>query len=309
MTALLALVGICLVAAAALLLVRAGTVTRLRMDAHLAELDGYGLEGVAGEVEDDGAGGSEPTRRLGQLAAALGRFASEALPALPRLDRNDLNAAGIYSTRPDVVEGYRLLAGMAVATLVFLYVTVLSGGVSILVILVGVMAAFLGWDLPAIIIRRRGQNRLTQIDKRLPDLLDLLVASVEAGLSVTAAMALLAERIDGPLGDELRIALHQQRLGTSTGAAMTALSERANTPSVRALSRTLVRAEAMGGSIGPVLRNLAADSRRRRRQAASERAAKVPIKLLFPLILLIFPSLFVVLLYPAGYTIIHAFGG
>lgn len=309
MTVLMIVIGVALVAAAALLVVRAGTMSRLQMESHLAQLDGYGAEAVAGEVEGGPTAGAQPTRLVAQLAAALGRFSLESIPRLPRLERNELNAAGLYSVAPEVVEGYRLLAGAGLAFLVVLYGAVLSGGISFVVVALGVMAAFVGWDLPAFVIRRRGRHRLAEIDRRLPDLLDLLVASVEAGLSVSASMALLAERFDGPLGEELRLALHQQRLGTSTAAAMTALSERANTPSVRALARTLVRAETMGGSVGPVLRNLAADSRRRRRQNASERAAKVPIKLLFPLVLLIFPSLFVVLLYPAVYTIVHAFGG
>jgi tight adherence protein C len=281
----------------------------MHMDSHLTQLGGYGAQGLHGELEGDAATVNQPRRLVARLAASLGRFAQQSMPAVPRLNRSELNAAGIYSTEPEVVDGYRLLAGGGLATLVVLYAVLLTGGLPLLAVGLAVMGAVVGWDLPAFVIRRRGRNRLAQIDRRLPDLIDLLVASVEAGLSVGAAMVLLADRFEGPLGEEIRLALQQQRLGTSTAAAMTALGERASTPGVRAFTRTLVRAEALGGSIGPVLRNLAADGRRRRRQEASERAAKVPIKLLFPLILLIFPALFVVLLYPAGYTIVRAFGG
>jgi Flp pilus assembly protein TadB len=302
-------IGLALLAACVWLLVRAGAVPRLRMESHLAQIGGYGAEPLRGEVEGDDIAVAEPSRLVARLAAALGGWAVETVPSLPRLESKDLNAAGIYSVSPEVIDGYRLLAGGGLAGLALLYATVLSGGFSLLALAITLACAFLGWDLPALVIRRRGRDRLGRIDRQLPDLIDLLVASVEAGLSVSASMALLAERFEGPLGQELRLALQQQRLGTSTAAAVTALSVRADTPSVRALARTLTRAEAMGGSIGPVLRNLAADGRRRRRQAASERAAKVPIKLLFPLVLLIFPSLFVVLLYPAGYTILHAFSG
>jgi tight adherence protein C len=309
MIVLMMILGVALVAASVWFLVRAGAVPRLHMESHLAQIDGYGAERVYGEVEGDAVTGTAPGRPFARLAARLGRFASQSIPSLPRLERKELNAAGIYSTEPEVVDGYRLLAGGVAAVVALLYGTVLTGGVSLLVAVLALAGAILGWELPALVIRRRGANRLAEIDKHLPDLIDLLVASVEAGLGVGASMALLGDRFEGPLGQELQLVLHQQRLGVSTAVAMNALGERADTPGVRAFARTLVRAEAMGGSVGAVLRNLAADARRRRRQQANERAAKVPLKLLFPLILLIFPALFVVLLYPAAYTIIRTFGG
>jgi tight adherence protein C len=306
MIVLMMIAGVGLLGLSAWSLIRAGISPRLDMQSHLTQIDDYGVERRPGQL--DGAGGSSPSRLMVRLAARLGHAAERSLPSLPRLQRHELNAAGIYLTETEVVAGFRLMAGGAAALLVLLYAVALSGGVPVLGVLVAAAAAFAGWDLPALIIRRRGQARLTAIDGQLPDLIDLLVASVEAGLAIGASMALLADRFEGPLGEELRLVLHQQRLGTSTASAMTALGERADTPGVRAFTRTLIRAEAMGGSIGQVLRSLAADARRRRRQAARERAAKVPIKLLIPLILLIFPSLFVVLLYPAAYTIMHAFG-
>lgn len=304
MIVLMMILGVCLMAVSVWCLIRAGVLPRLKMQSHLAQIDGYGLEEGVADQEGPRTPATRPALRL---AAPLGRFTARSMPSLPSITRNELNAAGIYSVEPEVMDGIRLLAGAAAALVVVLYAAALSHGVSALGFVFAGAAAFLGWDLPALVIRRRGRARLMEIDKQLPDLIDLLVASVEVGLAVGASMTLLAERIDGPLGQELRIVLHQQRLGTSTASAMAALSERADTPGIRALARTLVRAEAMGGSIGPVLRNLAADARRRRRQAANERAAKVPVKILIPLILLIFPALFVVLLYPAGYSIMHAF--
>ncbi|HET9125596.1 MAG TPA: type II secretion system F family protein [Solirubrobacteraceae bacterium] len=305
MIVLMMIAGVGLLALSGWSLVRAGISPRLDMQSHLAQIEDYGIEQATDELE--GGGGSR-TRPLARLAAHVGRYAERSLPALPRLARNELNAAGIYQTETEVIAGYRLMAGGTAAALVLLYSVALSGGLSVLGTLLAAAAAFAGWDLPGLVIRRRGTARLSAIEKQLPDLIDLLVASVEAGLSVGASIALLADRFAGPLGEELQLILHQQRLGTSMGAAMTAFGERADTPGVRAFTRTLTRAEAMGGSIGPVLRSLAADARRRRRQLGRERAAKVPVKILIPLILLIFPSLFVVLLYPAGYSIMHAFG-
>jgi tight adherence protein C len=308
MIVLMMILGVVLMSASAWLLLRASLVARLKMESHLSNIDGYKVGRVSAEVEVGGAG-TPPAKPLAQFGARAGRFAARSMPWLPRMDRKELNAAGIYSLEPEVVDGYRLLAGGTMATVILLYAIVLTGGISALLVAVALGGALLGWNMPTQVIRRRGRNRLMQIDKRLPDLIDLLVASVEAGLGVGASMALLADRFDGPLGDELQLVLHQQRLGTSNSAALQAFAERSDTPAVRAFTRTLIRAEAMGGSVGTVLRNLAADSRRRRRQTARERAAKVPLKILFPLILLIFPSLFVVLLYPAAYSILHSFGG
>jgi tight adherence protein C len=307
MIVLMVILGAGLLAGSVVFLLRASLVPRVHMASHLAQIDAYGVEQVSGEI-DEGAPGNMSSKPLARAAATVGRSALKTLPSLPRLDRAELSAAGIYSVAPDVVEGYRLLAGGAAAGLALFYGLVLSGGMSPIVAVLGLAGAGVGWYVPTVVIRRRGRERLAEIDRQLPDLIDLLVASVEAGLGVSAAMSLLSDRFEGPLGEELRLVLHQQRLGTSSAAALTALGERVSTPSTRAFTRTLVRAEAMGGSVGPVLRNLAGDARRRRRQEAKERAAKTPIKLLFPLILLIFPALFVVLLYPAAYTIMQTFG-
>jgi tight adherence protein C len=307
MVALTMFIGVALLATSGWWLARGVMLPRMRMESHLAQLEGYGVEaGYAAGESDELA--LERTRPLESLAGRVGRATARLFPSLPQLDRAALNAAGIYTKDPEVVNGYRLLAGASGATLALLYGVVLAGKLSPLLALLVAVVGVMGWDLPAFLIRRRGRDRLNMVDRQMPDLIDLLVASVEAGMGVGASIALLADRFDGPLGEELRLVLNQQRLGTSSAAALTAFSERVDTPGVRAFSRTLVRAEAMGGSIGPVLRNLATDARRRRRQAASERAAKVPLKLLFPLIGLIFPALFVVLMYPAAYTIMHTFG-
>ncbi len=308
MIVLMMLLGMALLGGSAWFLVRAGVLPRLRMESHLANIDRYGTEAVAGVADSEGMSSTAPLSPIGRLARHLGRAAARSVPSLPRLERKELSAAGIYSMEPQVVEGFRLLAGTVAGALGLLYI-VAAGGISVLGVVAACGAAFAGWDLPALIIRRRGRARVERIERQLPDLIDLLVASVEAGLGVGASLALLADRFEAPLGQELQIVLHQQRLGTSAASALAALADRADTPGVRAFARTLVRAEAMGGSVGTVLRNLAADARRRRRQAANERAAKVPLKLLFPLILLIFPALFVVLLYPAAYTIAQTFGG
>jgi tight adherence protein C len=184
-----------------------------------------------------------------------------------------------------------------------------GGGLSILTGLVVVGAVAGGWQLPAIMIRGKGQRRLGEIDRELPDLTDLLTATVEAGMGVAGSIALVADRFKGPLGQELRMTLQQQSLGISMKDALEDMGERCDTPSIRAFVRTVTRGESLGVSIGPILRELSHDVRRRRRQSAREKMQKAPIKLLFPLMFLIFPALFIELLFPAAYSLMHSLSG
>ncbi len=163
---------------------------------------------------------------------------------------------------------------------------------------------FFGWMLPLVIIRRKARMRLQVIDRRLPDLIDLLVVTVEAGLGFGGALRLAADHVGGPLSDELRLTLQEQTMGLGVDDALSNLAARADTPGMRAFVRALAQGERLGISIGQVMRNLAVDMRKRRRQMAEERAQKAPIKMLFPLVFLIFPSLFIILLVPAVLQII-----
>ena len=166
-----------------------------------------------------------------------------------------------------------------------------------------------GWTLPSMILRRRGASRLDEIERQLPELIDLLIATIEAGMGFAAATKLVSERMAAPLGDELRLTLRQQSLGMSMGEALEGMGERCDTPSMRAFVRTAARGESMGMSIGPVLRELSSDQRRRRRQAAREKMQKAPIKMLFPVMFLIFPALMIVLMYPAAYSLMKNLSG
>jgi tight adherence protein C len=135
------------------------------------------------------------------------------------------------------------------------------------------------------------------------------VVTVEAGLGFNGSLDVAAKRFHGPLRDELSLTLQEQRLGLPTNDALTNLLNRCPTPSMRSFVRSVLQGETLGVSIGAILRNLAVDMRKRRRQAAEERAQRAPVKMLFPLIFLLLPALFVVLLFPALYTFLESFGG
>ena len=112
-------------------------------------------------------------------------------------------------------------------------------------------------------------------------------------------MRLASDRIRGPLGQEMRLTLQEQNMGLSNEDALRNLYARAETPGIGIFTRSIIQGQALGVSMGNIMRNLAEEMRKRRKAAAEERAQKAPIKMLFPLVFLIFPTMFVIILLPA----------
>jgi tight adherence protein C len=148
-------------------------------------------------------------------------------------------------------------------------------------------------------IKRRGRTRADRIDLDMPDLIDMLVATVEAGVAFSSSLQMAAKRLRGPLGEEIRLTLQEQSMGLGLNDALENMLARQSTPGVRAFVRSLIQGEQLGVSIGQTLRNLSREMRTIRRQLAEERAQKAPVKLIFPVVLLIFPAIFVITLGPA----------
>jgi tight adherence protein C len=306
MLIILFIIGVLLVAATGRLLAHAIALPRLQFKRHLRELLDYGFQADP----DAGGAGARGQRSvtLTKLAERIGRFAAANLSRLPQLRRGELAAAGYYEISPEAIHGYRALAAIFLALLVALAGFALVGP-SPLTLLVVLVAAAAGWQLPAIVIRHRGNSRLEGIDKELPELIDLLIATVEAGMGFGGALGLAANRLKGALGDEVRLTVRQQNLGISTSEALEDMLDRCDSQSMRGFVRTVVRGEEMGLSIAPILRELATDMRRRRRQASQERMHKAPVKILFPLMFLIMPALMIVLFYPAAYSVMSGLSG
>jgi tight adherence protein C len=164
--------------------------------------------------------------------------------------------------------------------------------------LLGAMAA-LGAYLPHLWLSRRTDQRKKKILKRLPDAIDLLVTCVEAGLGIDAGLGQVAEKIGGPISQELRRTLREMAVGSSRRDAMKAMAERTQVADVKAFVNSLIQAEEMGVSLATVIRIQADQMRTRRRQRAEEQAHKAPVKITVPLVLFIFPTIMVVILGPA----------
>lgn len=299
------LIGIGLVGLSGRLVARAVVANRLALRAHLREIREYGFQRVY--VEQDLSAGERLKRGFRRLAETIGTMLLARVPSLPSLSQSDLSAAGFYQLTPELLHGYRALAAVGLPGLMLLLL-LSSGKVSGLQMLLLGILGLAGWQLPAIAIQRRGRGRLEEVERQLPAAIDLLIATVEAGMGFAASIGLVSERLTGPLGDELRLTMQQQSLGISLPEALDEMVERCDCSSLRAFVRTASRGETMGVSIGPVLRELSADERRRRSQSARERMQKAPIKMLFPLMFLIFPALMIVLMYPAAYGIMKNLG-
>jgi tight adherence protein C len=303
---LILLVGLFLAGAAVFLVARAVAMPRVRAAEMIGQIGSYGFSGTREEApprQTAVRGALDDVANL--IGSAIARRASSGREAALR-DR--LMAAGLYLTPPKRFLGYQVLS-----TVTFPAAWVWLAGslqMSSLVFWLGLpLALFFGWRAPLILVDRRARGRLEEIDYDLPELIDILVVTVEAGLGFSGSVRTASERISGPLGDELRLALQEQNMGLTTEEALRHMLGRADTPAMRSFVRAVTQGETLGVSIGDILRSLAVEMRKRRKAAAEERAQKAPIKILFPLVFLIFPAIFIVLLAPAIFDFIDAFGG
>jgi tight adherence protein C len=160
---------------------------------------------------------------------------------------------------------------------------------------------------PDAILNRQVEERQYQVRIKLPDILDLLVISVEAGLGFEQALDRTVQNVPGPLSDEFARMLNEVRAGSSRQEAMRALDDRINVTEVRSFVLAILQADTFGVSIGRVLRSLADEMRIKRRQLAQEQAQKAPVKMLIPMVFCIFPALFVVVIGPAVINIADSF--
>lgn len=299
MTATL-LLAIALFALAVTLGARAVAVPRMRSLRQLEQIGAYGFsEPVVADVDQTRPG---PVSGIGSLVTP--RLSKERIRAL----RKQLVSAGLHSTSVETYVGYYAVAIVGVP--LFALALVALGGATgpLAVVLVGV-ALVMGVLAPQAVLSRRGRLRLEQIDREMPELVDLLVVGVESGMGLIGAMRLAAQRVQGPLGEELRLTLQQQSLGASTIEALENLMERSDTHGVRAFVRAITQGERLGVSIGHIMRALAEDMRKHRKALAEERANKTPVKILFPLVFLILPAMFILMLMPAVYQIVQAMKG
>ncbi|MEW1949361.1 type II secretion system F family protein [Pseudarthrobacter sp902506025] len=172
-----------------------------------------------------------------------------------------------------------------------------------------VLAAALAYFVPDILVHGRGAERQKAIELELPNTLDQMLISVEAGLGFESAMARAAQNGKGPLAFELLRTLQDMQVGRSRREAYEALGTRTDVPDLRAFIRSVVQADIYGIAIANVLKTQAKQMRIKRRQRAEEKAMKLPVKVLFPLMFSILPVLFIVIIGPAAINVMKNFAG
>ena len=275
------------------------------MDARVAAIRG---ENYGGDFLLSGDTAAEPmkSRLLGPLAAQFGSSLQKALPVnwVKGIERR-LVMAG----EPTTLSGFLVGSAIAEGVLVLFGLTIISsgggfGGMNAMILGGLVIIGAMG---PKIWLDNRVRFRQKMTLKSLPDAFDLVTTCVEAGLGLEAALARVAEKVEGPFGEELTIMLHEVSLGRLRREAMKDLGERVGLPDLTAFINAVIQAESMGTSIAAVLRVQADQMRVKRRQRAEQQAQAAPIKMMFPLVLFIFPCMFLVILGPAGIQIYEQF--
>jgi tight adherence protein C len=300
---LIALAGVLLLGAGiAILVVNLGRTRGSNLTIEQIGTYGYVAESAGGSEVDQGR------RPIDALAGRLGDFAAKRTSRSGEAKiRDELVSAGMYGTSPRKVLGYQLLVAIAFALATFWLVPAMGGSILVAIVLTAAVAVA-GWFAPLYYINIKKRQRFTKIDRQMPDMIDLLVVTIEAGLGILASMRVASETMSDPLGQELRLTLQEQRMGLTVQQAIESLGRRADAPNVRIFVRSLTQGERLGVSIASTMRNLSVEMRKRRKAMAEERAQKMPIKMLFPLIFFIFPAMFIVLLVPMAINIVDALG-
>lgn len=300
---LVLLIGLVLIAVSFGLFARTLLLPRLRSAESLRRIDVYGFF-APGPAAAAGAPESRlPSLRMREgidsLASKLGQLISSRTKNVSEENlRRLLRGAGFYTLEPRRFVGYQALGTLVLGGL-FTWYALVAGSNPLFAIVMVIIGVLCGWSLPMLFVKRRARARGQRIDLDMPDLIDMLVATVEAGVAFSSSLKMASQRLRGPLGEEVRLTLQEQSMGLGLNEALGNMLWRQNTRSVHAFVRALVQGEQLGVSIGQTLRNLSAEMRTLRRQLAEERAQTAPVKLVFPVVLLIFPALFVVTLGPA----------
>jgi tight adherence protein C len=245
-------------------------------------------------------------RTLEPLRESMARWVLKVNPRTS-MDSISLRLLGAGLGRRITPTGFLAAKGVFALFGAFVGVVVSSMAGSATGLLFTVALAGAGFFAPDYFVSIKARTRREKIRADLPDALDLLAVSVEAGLGFDGAIAKITEHMEGPLADEFGLTLGEMRIGESRADGLKRMADRVDTPELSSFTRAIIQADQLGTSLGRILRVQAADSRLRRQAAAEERAMKAPIKMLFPTVLFIFPAIFLVILGPAFMNIEKVF--
>jgi tight adherence protein C len=241
-----------------------------------------------------------PRFRERALDPFVARAARLVLRVNPRLSleavSEKLMAAGMRRTSPTTIIGAKGLLGVGGVLLGF---AIGSAMPPKLMFLTALALGALGALAPGVYLNGRVKRRQLAVSAELPDALDLLSVSVEAGLGFDGAVQKLTEHMHGPLIEEFELALGGIRIGEGRSEALKKMADRSSSQEMASFVRAIIQADQLGISLGRILKVQAGDTRLKRQLLAEEKAMKAPIKMLFPTVIFIFPAMFLVVLGPA----------
>jgi tight adherence protein C len=244
---------------------------------------------------------------LGQRMVGLGRALARADAAEKIQHRLDVagNPAGWDVNR---IIGLKALGLGVLGGVSLIYLLILGVALPKLVLITAAFTA-VGYLLPNILLANAGQKRETAMLKALPDALDLLSISVEAGLGFDAAVDRVARDTEGPLAQEFARMLQEMQIGVGRAEAMRAMAERSTIKDLKSFCLAMVQADSFGIPVARVLKVQSVEMRSKRRQRAEEKAQKMPVKILFPLIFFILPTIFLMIFGPVAISLMGSLGG
>lgn len=294
----LLILGMLAIAGGVYLAMQNASISRRQIQQNVARAGAYAIV----SAEDSEMQKSARERLFEPLMQRFGEIAVRMSPAGKRMElARKLRNAGV-SVNPQ-----GLLAFKGMMTLAGVLVIVLGGGAGQLpFLLMGLVVFLVGFMGPDYWLNARIRGRRDEMERMLPDTLDLLTVSVEAGLGFDAAVAKVCEKMQGPLIEEFEVMAREIRVGETRRQALRNLGDRVESEDIRSFARAIIQADELGTSLGRTLKVQANDMRVHRQLSAEEKAMKAPVKMLFPTVMFIFPAMFIVILGPAFLNIMTA---
>jgi tight adherence protein C len=273
------------------------------------------LRGQVGDTPGSIANLRHDQLRRSALERLVLPFAGKVISSIGRLTPLDLygrvNRLIVLAGNPPSLTAERIVAFKIVFAIVGLVAGIAVSSFlpfkGILVVMAVAVFALIGYTAPSAAVAARASKRQKEIRKALSDTMDLLTISVEAGLGFDAALGQVVRNVPGPLSEEISRMLQEMQIGVARTEALRHLTDRTEVPELDGFVLSMIQADKYGVGVAKVLRAQATELRQKRRQRAEETAQKVPLKLLFPMIFMVLPAMFIVILGPGIIKIYEAF--
>jgi tight adherence protein C len=295
---ILLLIGLALFGGGVFVAMENASISRKQIQANTRRAGAFAVV----QADEGELGKSARERLISPLAERFTELAVRMSPAGKRMElQRKLRNAGT-NAKPQkllLIKGVFTVAG---GVIIFMG----AMAASLPLIMIGLLSFIIGFLGPDFWLNSRIRRRRDEMERALPDTLDLLTVSVEAGLGFDAAVLKVCEKMEGPLIEEFDMVAREIRVGETRRQALRNLGDRVDSDDIKSFSRSIIQADELGTSLGRTLKVQADDMRIHRQLAAEEKAMKAPVKMLFPTVMFIFPAMFIIILGPAFLNIMTA---